>query len=111
MPKKPPSNLSKPKFAKKNCLQRVANKPMKSLVKPTKKPVLCSRQLKKRLLKTAKMIEDAHNKIEADVKKAKANLQSEVKSLVAQATEAILDEKIDQKKDAALIEKAIKEAS
>lgn len=61
--------------------------------------------------KTAKMIEDAHNKIEADVKKAKASLQSEVKTLVAQATEAIIDEKIDDKKDAALIEKAIKEAA
>ena len=61
--------------------------------------------------KTAKMIADAHNKIESDVKAAQSKLQNEVKSLVASATEAIIDEKLDAVKDAKLIEKAIKEAS
>ncbi len=60
---------------------------------------------------TEKLIEDAHSKIESDVKKAKESLQSEVKLLVANAAEVIIDEKIDAKKDAALIEKAVKEAA
>ena len=61
--------------------------------------------------RTAQMIEDVHNKIESDVKKAQESLKSEVKSLVAEAAGVIIDEKIDAKKDAALIEKAVKEAA
>ena len=61
--------------------------------------------------RTAQMIEDAHNKIESDVKKAQESLKSEVKSLVAEAAGVIIDEKIDAKKDPALIEKAVKEAA
>lgn len=57
--------------------------------------------------KVDSMYEDAQGKIETDLKKAHDQLKSEVLALVADATEAVLDEKIDQAKDAALIRRAL----
>jgi F-type H+-transporting ATPase subunit b len=53
------------------------------------------------------MFEDAHGKIESDLKKAHDQLKSEVLSLVADATEAVLEEKIDRAKDESLIRRAL----
>lgn len=59
---------------------------------------------------TEKMITEAHSRIESDVKAAKEALKKEVLGLVAKATEVVIEEKIDAKKDAALLEKALKSA-
>jgi F-type H+-transporting ATPase subunit b len=59
---------------------------------------------------TDRMIKEAHSKIESDVKSARSSLAKEAKILVAEATEAILHEKIDSTKDNQLIERAIAEA-
>ena len=53
------------------------------------------------------IIVDARRTTEADVKKAKKQLRTEMLELVATATETVLDEKIDQQKDGKLIEKAL----
>ncbi len=53
------------------------------------------------------MITDAHSRIADDVAKAKKDLEGEVAALVAEATEVIIGEKLDAKKDAALIKKAL----
>lgn len=60
-------------------------------------------------IKVDTMFEDAHGKIESDLKKAHDQLKADVLYLVAEATEAVLDEKIDQAKDAALIRRALDE--
>ncbi len=66
---------------------------------------------KKAVENATRMVQEAHNKIEQDVADARRDLQKEVKTLVADATEAILREKIDDKSDSALIDAAIKDAS
>jgi len=53
------------------------------------------------------IIRDAHAKIEEDISKARAGLEKDIRELVADATAVILEEKIDAKKDAGLIERAL----
>lgn len=53
------------------------------------------------------MIADAHARIDDDIRKAKKDLESEVATLVAYATETVLGEKIDGKKDDELIKRAL----
>jgi len=53
------------------------------------------------------MITDAHARIEENVKRAKKDLEREVATLVAEATEIVLGEKIDRKKDEELIKRAL----
>jgi len=59
--------------------------------------------------KQDKMYEEAEARIGADVKSAKTELRNELLTLVAAATETVLDEKIDSKKDEELIKKALKD--
>jgi F-type H+-transporting ATPase subunit b len=54
------------------------------------------------------ILKEADDRIEQDIVRARKKLESELVSLVSDATEAIIDEKVDAKKDAALIEKALK---
>lgn len=56
------------------------------------------------------MLQDAHAKIEEDIKHARKQLEGEMLELVAEATEAILKEKLDAKKDSSLITRALKHA-
>jgi F-type H+-transporting ATPase subunit b len=51
--------------------------------------------------------QEAKERIEQDIALARKKLERELAGLVADATEAIIDEKIDPKKDAKLIEKAL----
>jgi len=53
------------------------------------------------------MLTDAKVKIDEDIDKAKDALEQDIRELVADATEAILEEKVDAKKDASLIDKAM----
>lgn len=56
--------------------------------------------------KTDAMLADAHAKIEQDIDKARRDLQQEMRALVAEATEVIIEEKLDAKKDEGLIKRA-----
>lgn len=56
------------------------------------------------------MLSDARARIEDDVQKAKRELKKETIDLVAAATEIIIDEKLDAKKDSELIERALEGA-
>jgi F-type H+-transporting ATPase subunit b len=56
------------------------------------------------------MIADAHAKIDDDLVRARKDLEHEMLSLVADATEAIINEKLDTTKDNALITRALKGA-
>lgn len=55
------------------------------------------------------IVADAHAQLEADVRKAREALKSETIKLVALATEHVTREKLDDKKDAALIKGALQE--
>ncbi|MEX2054815.1 MAG: F0F1 ATP synthase subunit B [Candidatus Andersenbacteria bacterium] len=61
--------------------------------------------------KAAQLVTQAEAKIEQEVLTAQQGLKHEAAQLVALATEKIIDEKLDAKKDAALIERALKEVS
>lgn len=52
------------------------------------------------------MLADAHGKIEADITAARKRLEQEMRALVAEATEVIIEEKLDAKKDESLIKRA-----
>lgn len=54
------------------------------------------------------MISDAEARINEEATQAKRRLQKEIVGLVAEATEAIVEEKVDEKKDAKLIDKALR---
>lgn len=54
------------------------------------------------------MIADAHNKIADETTKARRKLEKEVLELVVEATEIVTEEKIDAKKDASLLARALK---
>lgn len=54
------------------------------------------------------LIVQAEARLNADVAEARESLRKEMVALVAEATEAIIGEKLDSKKDAALIERALK---
>lgn len=56
------------------------------------------------------MIEQAKDRIKQDTAAARKKLEKDVAGLVAEATEAIIHEKVDAKKDASLIEKALQES-
>ena len=55
------------------------------------------------------MLADAEARIAEEAKQAKVRLEKEIVGLVSEATEAIVEEKVDSKKDAELIDKALKE--
>lgn len=55
------------------------------------------------------MIAEAHGRIDDDLARARAGLKKEMLELISEATEVIIDEKLDDKKDAKLIERALKQ--
>lgn len=55
------------------------------------------------------MIADAHTKIEEDIEKARKGLETEMRGLVAEATEAIIRTKLDPKADEKLLSKVFAE--
>lgn len=59
--------------------------------------------------KAEKIIEDGKSQIEAEVLKAREALKKETLGLVAQATEAVLGESVDVKKNEVLVKKALQE--
>ena len=61
--------------------------------------------------KATLIAEDAKQKLERDVSVAREKLKTELVGLVSDATEAIIHEKIDAKKDAALIDHALSKGS
>jgi len=56
------------------------------------------------------IVQDARAQLDQDILKARAELRNETTELVALATEKIVREKVDPKKDKSLIETALKEA-
>lgn len=59
--------------------------------------------------KAAGILKDAEERIATDTARARKKLESEVVGLISEATEAIIGEKVDAKKDAQLIDRALKE--
>jgi len=59
--------------------------------------------------KAAGILKEAESRIEQDTARARQQLEKELVGLVSDATEAIIGEKVDAKKDAQLIERALKE--
>lgn len=57
-----------------------------------------------------RIVGDAKAQLDQDVLAARDMLRTETRDLVALATEKIIGEKVDQKRDASLIERALKEA-
>ena len=60
--------------------------------------------------RTEQMLETAEARIASELEKTRIGLKREVLGLVTAATEAVIDEKLDEKKDAALLSRALKEA-
>ncbi|MGH7157014.1 MAG: F0F1 ATP synthase subunit B [Candidatus Saccharimonadales bacterium] len=58
--------------------------------------------------KSESLIAAAEGRIDQNIKSARSQLEKELSGLVAEATEAVVGEKVDLKKDAALIDKALK---
>jgi F-type H+-transporting ATPase subunit b len=58
--------------------------------------------------KAADILKEADSQITQDTARARQQLEKELVGLVADATEAIIQEKVDTKKDAVLIERALK---
>lgn len=54
------------------------------------------------------MISDATGRIDEETEQAKRRLEKEIVELISEATETIVEEKVDPEKDAKLIEKALK---
>lgn len=54
------------------------------------------------------ILADAKNRIDQETARARKNLEKEMVGLVSEATEAIIGEKVDAKKDAVLVERALK---
>jgi F-type H+-transporting ATPase subunit b len=59
--------------------------------------------------KSDAIVAEADSRIATDAARVRKELEKELTNLVAEATEAVIDEKVDAKKDAQLIEKALKE--
>jgi F-type H+-transporting ATPase subunit b len=59
--------------------------------------------------KAETIIAEAQDRINQDTKRARQQLEKELAGLIAEATEAVVGEKVDANKDAALIDKALKE--
>lgn len=53
------------------------------------------------------MLKDAEGRIGREMDKARKNLRGEMLNLVSEATEILISEKVDAKKDASLIERAL----
>ena len=60
--------------------------------------------------KAAQIVKDGKVRGEQEVVRARKALESELVGLISDATETIIGEKVDSKKDAALIDKALKES-
>jgi F-type H+-transporting ATPase subunit b len=54
---------------------------------------------------------EAEGRIAQDTQRARTKLEEELVGLISDATEAIIDEKVDAAKDAALIDRALKESA
>ncbi len=59
--------------------------------------------------KAGGILKEAESRIEQDTARARQQLEKELVGLVSDATEAIIGEKVDAKKDAQLIDRALKE--
>lgn len=59
--------------------------------------------------KAAGILQQAEARIAQDTARARRQLEKELVGLISDVTEAIIDEKVDAKKDAQLIERALKE--
>ncbi len=59
--------------------------------------------------KSDNIVAEADGRIATDAARVRKQLEGELAGLVAEATEAVIDEKIDAKKDGQLIERALKE--
>lgn len=59
--------------------------------------------------KAAAILADAENRIAQEAARVRTQLEKELVGLVAEATEAVLDEKVDSNKDTQLIERVLKE--
>jgi F-type H+-transporting ATPase subunit b len=59
--------------------------------------------------KAVGILKDADERIKTDTARARKKLEGELVGLISDATEAIIGEKVDAKKDAQLIDKALKE--
>lgn len=60
--------------------------------------------------KAEAIIKSAEDRAQQDIVRARRELEGELAGLVSEATEVIIDEKIDKTKDSSLIEKALKGA-
>ncbi len=58
--------------------------------------------------KSENILKDTEARIAEEAEQAKRRLEKDVASLVSEATEALVEEKVDAKKDANLIDKALK---
>ena len=58
--------------------------------------------------KSEAMLVDAEARIEAETERAKLALENDIKGLISEATEAIVGEKLDLKKDGEIIDKILK---
>lgn len=61
--------------------------------------------------KSENILKDAEARINEEAEQAKRRLEKDVAELVSEATEALVEEKVDAKKDAALIDKALRKGS
>ncbi|MDQ3123849.1 MAG: F0F1 ATP synthase subunit B [bacterium] len=61
--------------------------------------------------KTEIMLADAEARLDEESEQARRKLEKEIAGLVSEATEAVVEEKVDAKKDADLIDRAIKKGS
>lgn len=59
--------------------------------------------------KAAVILEEAETRIAQETARARKGLEKELVNLISEATEAIIDEKVDAQKDVQLIERALKE--
>ncbi|HVU59639.1 MAG TPA: F0F1 ATP synthase subunit B [Candidatus Saccharimonadales bacterium] len=59
--------------------------------------------------RTDKMLKDAEEQIKQTTLRERARLEKEIVGLVSEVSESIIGEKVDARKDAALIDKALKE--
>ncbi|HEX8182214.1 MAG TPA: F0F1 ATP synthase subunit B [Candidatus Saccharimonadales bacterium] len=62
-------------------------------------------------LKAENIVTEAHARAEQDKQQMRKQLEQEVVGLISDATEVIIDEKVDARKDAALIDRALKRRS
>lgn len=58
--------------------------------------------------KAEAILQDAHERIDEDAMQARRSLEKDIVGLVSEATEAVVHEKVDAKKDSEIIENALK---